>query len=472
MKRRISLLVAFSLMIGSLTACGGEYLKETGNVSGAAVSGQAVSVTEGAVSGQAIEEVPKPTPTVQKIVTQKRKKERTNWFFSTTNFYYVETASAGDSKKIIEENLSDGTKRVIMCDGLSNLCYVNNKWVYYTVCADEYSDKEYFYRAPIKKNQLNLNKAELLFTEKDGFWENEIYCDGRYVVYTTFYDSRYKKYDLKKKKWIGDFYKYEKYADSKVLAVAGNYIYVCLGDTGLYQQKLDSAPVEKITGDDEIWGPGFVATETAAFYCVDDSGECYVIKYHAENKKKQEIITKLQIEKILQENKIIKEDDYYWYEADGMFVSGKRLYLQLNVGWDDKDGKRYQKEIIVYVELADESTLYYAKELTECVTSEKALENSFGNLPFGANLSRGFCVEMTDEKCYMLLYNDEEKKNMPASYQFASGKLKYLTSQDLDWYLPYYVANLASMEELLEGWYIDEKEYYWPFEEFYSTEGV
>ena len=64
-------------------------------------------------------------------------------------------------------------------------------------------------------------------------------------------------------------------------------------------------------------------------------------------------------------------------------------------------------------------------------------------------LSRGYCIDMTDEKCYMYLYNPEEDKNVLACYNFNKGEFSYVDEEDMDWYLPYYAASFVSMEKFM-----------------------
>lgn len=446
MKRKISTLLCAGVIISLLTGCGGEYagVTEKESASGAAVSGTAIN--EETVSGSAVKG------------TERKEKNRENWYCSETNFYYAKTdyfCARSEIPFIMEWNKEDGTKQKIECKDLSNLCYVDDKWVYYTVYGKSFEGNDFpsddLYRAPIEQNHLNIKKAEKLFTERVGITTDEIYCDGRYVAYIS-EEMKYKKYDLKEKCFIGDLDKGDKYYGSDILGVAGGNIYIRLGEEGgLYVQKLDSEKVTKITGEN-VWGSAFAITESDIYYSEEYAMPFSIMRYHLKDGSKQEAVKEEQVETLLAQLDLAQTgDSYLRYEPDWMFVSGDRLYIQFEVEWEKTDEMTCQKEVITWQNLGEDGELHYARELTECLEKQNAAEviDQDSGLLGRQCLSRGYCIDMTDEKCYMYLYNPEEDKNVLACYNFNKGEFSYVDEEDMDWYLPYYAASFVSMEKFM-----------------------
>lgn len=453
MKKQIAIILCASLLLNMLSGCGGEYTGVSGrdgSVSGGAVSGGAVSggaVSPQAVSGGAITE--------KKLTSLSGQKDRTNWFCSDTNFYYM--TSYGEDG-FVEHNLVDGTERKIHRKNLWQLCYVDNDWVYYVVQAGREKDK--LYRAPIKDNRVNIKKEECLFKEKNEIF-TDIYCDGRYLLYITG-DGMYRKYDLKENRDIGSLYKDEKYGDCNVLAVVDGYVYLRFAEKGLYRQKLDSEDLIRITKE-TVWGTAIAVMGEDVYYSEQYAMPFGIMKYHSENGRKEEVVSKAQIQALLRENQLLDKEAYAnitEYDPAGMFVCGERIYVQLKLTWEGA-GSICCKNIVFYLEPNKDGELHYAKELTECLVDEKPMEE-YGKTFY----SRGRCVEITEETCYMEIYNPETDKNTLAGYDFSSGEFRYMTDKEMAWYLPYYVAPYQMMEKLF-GDMPHYKERDWDYNDLY-----
>ncbi len=422
--------VCVGLAVLLLTGCGGEYTdvsSDWGAASGGAVSGEAVS-------GGAIEE--------KKLPVSDGKKNRYNWFYSDTNFYYMTLGYGTDG--FVEYNLETGTERKIKRENFWQLCYVDKDWVYYVINNINQKKVDELCRAPIEDNQVNLNKEEHLFSDKEEIVSG-IYCDGRYLLYES--GREYRKYDLKKKRDIGN---YKRYEDSTVLAVVDGYVYLRLyeaGVAGLYRQKLDSEKMTRITKG-EIWGTALAVMGGDVYYSEDAASPFCIMKYHSEDGSKEVAVSEKQLEKMFRENHLPdgKGPDssmYIQYDPAGMFACGNRLYIQMQVGWEEKNGLTGCKNIVFYLEPEKDGELHYEKELTECMLYEH---------PYYAYVreyySRGRCVEITEEKCYIEIYNPQTDKNTLGCYDFGSKKFRYMTQEDRDWNLSWYVAPHFMMEKL------------------------
>ena len=483
MKKKMGYILSIFLAACFFAGCGGEFAglsreraASGGAISGGAVSGGAVSggaVSEGAVSGGAVKKIP---------VEKGRKKDRNSWFYSENNFYYVrEVRGSGDRAVdwvIIERDLSEGTEREIRRKDLSALCYVDDDWVYYVAWEEGVDSKEdqepaSLYRAPIEKNRMNIRKEECLLTDKNGISElDSIYCDGRYLLYITADgDGTYKKYDLKKKKYVGNLDK-ESNFNSEILSVVDGYVYLRMGEEeeeAFYWEKLEEAKVTKII-DEMVWGMAHIAIGKDVYYAEEYAMPFTIMKYNVENGSREEAVSEKQLDKLFEQNKLLPGTDrtYEEYDLIGMFVSGNRLYMQFQTHWDDEKGVTFDKIILVYLEPEKGGELHYDKVLTEYLAYDKPQEEWFdGTFLNKTYCSRGRCVEMTDERCYMEVHNPESDKNTLACYDFQSREFMYLTEADLDWHLPYFTAPFRNFERLLGGEEpLEGREYDWPYEDY------
>ena len=472
------LLLSLAIAAGICAGCGGEFSGHSrertasgGAVSGGAVSEGAVSegaVWEEAVSGGAVKKTP---------VEKRRKKDRDNWFFSENNFYYLRKDEGGRKEQsdwvLMERDLSEGTEREISRKDVNALCYVDDDWVYYVVWdeskdPEEDSTTDSLYRAPIEKNRLNIQKEQRLMTDKKGI-NICAYCDGRYLLYIT-NSGIYQKYDLKEKRFIGNLDRDERNHDSRVLSVVDGYVYLRMGEEeGFYWQKLDSEEITKISGE-MVWGEAHAAIGKDVYYSETYAMPFSVMKYNVEDGSREKAVSEKQLRELLEQNGLLTEKDrtFESYDPIGMFISGKRLYMQFEIIWHNKMGVQYNRNVLVYLEPERGRELHYDKVLTEYLSYDKPQ----GDWVEGVFLerydcSRGRCVQMTDERCYMEVCHTESDKNTLVCYDFQSGEFMYLTEEDLDWYLPYFTAPFRNLESLLGGDDVLEgKDYDWPYHDY------
>ncbi len=473
--RMTGLMLLIALAAGICAGCGGEFSGHSrertasgGAVSGGAVSGGAVSggaVWEEAVSGGAVKKIP---------VEKRRKKDRDNWFFSENNFYYLRKDEGGRKEQsdwvLMERDLSEGTEREISRKDVNALCYVDDDWVYYVVWdeskdPEEDSTTDSLYRAPIEKNRLNIQKEQRLMTDKKGI-NICAYCDGRYLLYIT-NSGIYQKYDLKEKRFIGNLDRDERNYDSRVLSVVDGYVYLRMGEEeGFYWQKLDSEEITKISGE-MVWGEAHAAIGKDVYYSETYAMPFSVMKYNVEDGSREKAVSEKQLRGLLLQNGLLPEDaepDEGYYPI-GMFMSGKRLYMQFEIIWQDKKDV-CSRHILVYLEPESGGELHYDKVLTECLAYKKPRRKWNKELSYDRYYSRGRCVEMTDERCYMEVCHPESDKITLACYDFQSGEFMYLTEEDLDWYLPYFTAPFRNIEIWEEVEALEGKDRVWPYYQY------
>ncbi len=429
-----------------IAACGGEY--ETAFHGGAqGVSGTAVNATGQVVSGAAVK-------------SPETKKNGEKWFCSDTHVYFVD--SSDDNQTLVERSLEDGSERWTEISGLMGVCYADNNWVYFlTEDTSDEIETSYLWRAPVEKSQVAVSKKELLLTEEEINFGNRIYCDGHYVLYTTFKDVKYKKYDLKQKKFIGDFYKSEKYDGSEVLAVAGNTAFIILGEEGLVGQRLDSEEIIRIPGNPAVnYERNLAVTDTDMFFT--ENGGLGIWQYQIDEGTKRKIATSSQMKKVLTQEGILdlsRGTDHSCYE-DRMFVYDNRLYIQIDVSWKQRE-VTYRRKGILSLDIQGGGDLRCEKKLTGILAmpekNTKVAEKQYARawLEETCFLSRGTCLGFSEGKCFMNLYDPEKDKNTAACYDMASGSFRYITKQDPEWYLWYCDDHMWSLD-VLEGIYPDD----------------
>lgn len=422
---RLTLLCAAAML---LSGCGGEYRATSGG-SAESASGAAVSVSGQAVSDDAIQ--------------KNGKKHR---FCSDSHLYYI-VRSEQDDNVLVEHALSDGTERQIEIEGLLDVWYADNDWVYYEKLKEETRDYEYpeqFCRAPVEGERVNEKKEEVLFEKGE---MEVLYCDGRYVLYNDYSsdEDTYMKYDIKEKK---NMPMWKDYVEVLAVTDGSAFIYACADDedSGVYLQDLDSDRMSKIT-DGYVVGGSIAYTGSEIFYVERFKGQS-IWCYHLKEDSKERLVTDSQIKEFLIREGFLDDSwgEYDKYYLDRMFVSGERLYVQVEIEWSEDEGKDYvdyRNKAIFSRAITNEEDIRYEKELTECLANpeknQKVVDKVYyrGSIPT-VFLSRGTCIGMVGDKCFMRLYHTDKGKNMLAYYDLLTEELKFLTEKDPEWYLLLY----------------------------------
>lgn len=464
MRSKVYLMGAGICLAAALfTACGGEYAGTTeGNaVSGGTVSGEAVSggaVSDGAVSDPAVSGPALKDERPEDFVSKKKKSKYQ--FCNDSHLYYMEDGFP----PIMEYDLSDGSHREIKFgeeDRIAAISYVDNDWVWYVKEIEMPVYRPEIWRAPVEDGKLNVKKEEFVFSDPCGMDVEEIYCDGRYVLYMTYsrnkYEvymtgssSYYRKYDLKEKKYIFDVTSDENEGGiDTLIAVTGDVAFIN-GYDGVFRQDLDSS--EKVMVTEEGCYERVAVTEKDLFY-LEESGEhsCYICQYHLEDGSKKELITTEQIQRFLKEGGFLKvsgktgsKSSNEWY-LDYLFVSGDRLYVQISLERKE-NGVTVSKKVVLSQKTGSKNELRYEKGLTECLANPKNNQKKFEKIyddeedegEMSLFLSRGTCLYMSGDKCFMELYDPKQDKNRVACYDLSSDSMRFLTKKDPDWYVPFY----------------------------------
>ncbi len=413
------------LTAGALTGCGGEYAGMPGNgpVSGGAVSGTAVS-------GTAV------------TVKKENRAQKKHRFCNDTHLYYLvyeypTTDEGEETKTLVERSLADGTEhKYLLPEQFDTLCCVDNDWVYYM--NQEKEDEAYvgrFYRAPVEEKaegkQVNLEKAELFLEEKNEIY-GVTYCDGRAIIYLTAnttaekYESatyELRKFDIQKKEYIN-------------VGEADEIIEFLGSETGSWRYIVD---------EENVFYLDYTSKKDSK-----DSREC-VWQCCRKDGKRKKLLDVKRIEERLEEE---KKADLYPGGAElkitGIFKRKNRLYCQVSVRWE-KEKVVYQNAVILSQDIGGDGEPEIEEELSRCLVNpeknRKAIHKYWASADLywpgyaydseALFLSRGQCIEMTEEYAFFALYDPEQKEAGFACFDFESGNCEFLSKSDDEWYLPY-----------------------------------
>ena len=452
MGKKIQILIYMGILTGLLFACASssenDRKRQEKTASGggaseqAAVSGNVTGTMANEAEGTASGGVVRDTDT-----DAGEKKYR----FCNDNYLYYKST---EKDSLTERNLSDGSEREIRIGNYQALCYVDNDQIYYLKKKREEGEVAFqseLWRAPVEDGKMNVKKAELVFTEKLGIDSAYIHCDGRYLVYIAgvFSEFKFTSYDLQRKKvlWQGEA--------AALYGMAGGAAFFY--DEDIMRQNLDSLyPMDEPSEEDMYVSEerdGIITmTDTDIFYAAEEYSEDYseniaIIQNHIKDSTTKVIITHGQIKRSLIEEGFIDrgQEEHYVYYPERIFVSGNRLYVQMDISWS-RDKVVCWNKAVFSQEIGAEGKLHYEKGLTTCLANPKKDQKVFKKITDERDeegmdtlyLSRGGCLYMIEGKCFMYLYDSGKGRNRVACYDLASGKFTFLTEKDADWYLPYY----------------------------------
>lgn len=395
------------------------------------------AVSGGAVSGSAVEN--------EKTVGTE---DWNQYIFSNdSHLYYVEWEEDAGVGIIVEYDRKARTERKILKNDLDAILYVDNNWVYYSTCVvtedddrleDEIQTK--IYRASVEAGVLRDGKEELLFTEEDALASCQLCGGGRYIAYVTANAGLYKKYDLKEKRFIGSFDPKE-YEYSTVFGTAGEQIVLELGDA-LACQDISGEKVVLISRDAECYEPLIAMSDSDVFYVEGGCDSDEIWCYHLADRSQKKLGAKRQIEEILRREGFLSETKGKKYSCyvDHLLATGDRLYIQVDLSWEE-NGVTYRNKVMCSAKSGEDekegsSGLRYEEELTTCLANPKENQNVFekyyyrGTSEKALFLSRGSVIAASGQQLYFCLYDPEKNKNKLACFDLGLGRVKFLTKKD------------------------------------------
>lgn len=133
------------------------------------------------------------------------------------------------------------------------------------------------------------------------------------------------------------------------------------------------------------------------------------------------------------------------------FCNDRNLYYYTDVNEmierSMEDGSERKIEVknmvVLRKELDSSGKLCLEKKLSKCLENPEENQQVFSKFVSRGTSeyfyrSRGLCMCMTEDICLMYVENTEKKRNMWACYDFTTGKFRYITKKDTEWYLMYY----------------------------------
>lgn len=452
--------VIFSLTAAALffAGCGGEYSTRSGDNS---ISGGAVSAS--VISGQAVSDTGGHSRYT---------------FCSDRNLYYIKDCYSEDAR-LVERDLEKGSERNIRVKRIHEVCYADNDWVYYTKEAERERDGEVrfvvdeVWRAPIDKNsfQMDQDAEELVLrTENElglvpsethvGIYHRGVLCDGRYIV---FVGGEYMEedvlvtpprvYDMQKRSYVWEkIFRTDNFSDAmEEMILWGGSVFLHDEKGELVRVNLETGEMTTVASEEnydyEYFADISAVSETNIFWRNAKEEKREIWQYDLRENKSSCFVTEEELRKLLEQRGLLKcfiggNEHTYGYEA--CFVRANRLYMQVVMDGEGKNGEVCQNRVVLSKEFrTPDAVLEFEDKLNECLTNPKERQKLFskkwdgiyGRQPCRKKAyfrTRGFCASMTEDECLMYLENPEKKKNMPAVYDFRTGSLRFL-QKDEDW---------------------------------------
>lgn len=434
MRQRRKTIIGIVLAVFFLTGCGGEFsgFSRERTASGGAVSGEAVS-------GGAVKPMGKDGSENYSYCNEK-------------NLYYTED----DTGTLVEHDRQSGKERRLSVKGITAIYYVDEDWVYYGVfSSDGGQGEKQIWRAPVRKeNQWKLDEtaAELMLEiNHKNSWCCSILCNGSYIVWTEPEDGRntLKLYNIRKKQ-------YEDGLSSFYLGVEGVFreSVVIKCDSGLVEKKLGSDTINLIRGEERsrISYTASDVLNNELFWMEWEGNEKNdaLWRYQLEDGKKEKLFDLAQIRQLLKgwgalEDCECETSAGHEIHLDNLFIRGDHLYAQFWI-LGGHDVPECRNMIVISKKRDGSSEWEWEKEINEYLHNPEADQKLFEKITESGYecesiyRSRGSVVMMAGDICLMYLEHTGEKKNQFASYDFQTGMFKWLTKQDWQWWLPYYVS--------------------------------
>lgn len=391
----------------------------------------------------------------------------------------------------------DGTHKTCIAeqekeDALVYLNYVDENWLYYELWME--GDKsDVIYRVPIGKDSEGYDVARMSEKEEilTGASLYVVYADAHYLFYSTGEDEII-KYDLQKQthketssnvSWTWDLY---------ISRINNDYIAVSEGEP-VFVQTEDSLQWKKVSGAVVEAIPYFKEDMTqnkkAVFYpqYMDEYEEDvrFCIQ-RCDGKREMDFITWEQLSQTIMKEKKTKELDVC--KLRWMFWQDGRLYLQIQIGWMQKEVYHMEYVILSQREKKDGTGagLCYEKELTESMQShaktrtgkwvdadsEEDIEEGYGVMLEHMTSNDAQCIAMTNGRAYLSLYDHEKGRGRLACYTLDTGKFQWVDREDAVFYELGYDGCLQDFEVVFNERYADEESEENRYTDFYLDPSV
>lgn len=435
--RMTGLMLFTALAAGMCGGCGGEFagISRDGTVSGSAVSG-------GVVSGQAV--------SPENGGTDREERQNANFCTDTNLYVEIEDENGEDVDGITyvaQMRLDGSEKKRIEIPDLCELISVEETGLFYVRSPwneTEESGIDILCRAPVEKggdgfDVVRTDQAEELSGQEVGAIDS-VCVDSQYIVYSKGEDVV--KYDRRSKQTVSEI---DMNSPALNVRKCGNYFVLWDGwNDSLYYQERDEKNWKKIGEGKEIYDAGVVFGQDVFFYETDDDSDIYLCDLRKAESKV--FISEEQLERACTGLAGLKQLEFcgiqdMWYEAG-------RLYVHCEAAWTQ--GKEYHMAYFLFSRSPEETEIRYEKEITECMSSMG--RNRKGRFITGpdyhwksertavehAVVNDAQCYRIINGKAYFSIYDYEKKKGQAGCYDLDTGKFRWLTKKDREYYEPWY----------------------------------
>ena len=471
MKKKIACFLCVLSVAGFLTGCGGEFagISGDGAVSRGAVSGEAVSGQ--AVSGPAVED--------RKLQEAERTGMGSHQFCTDTNLYY-------NSKGALMQARLDGTHKVCIAEPEEEdtnifLIHVEEGCLYYGSW-NEWHEKGIMYRVPIEKrsdgyDMVRISEKEAILKEQELY---VFYADDHYLFYGTGEEQdTIIKYDLQKRtkgttnlRWDSDTY-ISRITEGYIAFLEGEAVFSQERDS-LQWAKVPGASVKFYTYAKEHTTHNSKAVFFPQYLSKKDDADDFCIK-RCDRKRLTDFATWRQLTQAVKTAR--NADQIDTCHVRWMFWENGRLYIQLQVGWWEKEVYHMEYVILSQKEKKDGTGegLCYEKKLTEgmqsYVKTRKGMwidldtDEETEELPDPEDamlehmtMNDAQCVAMINGRVYLSCYDYEKEEGRLACYDLDTAKFQWVGREEALFYELGYDGNIRDFEVVYNTRYQDEEE--------------
>lgn len=416
-----------------ISGCGGEYTGE--NRAASSGERQKLSASGETVSGSAVQDV--------SAIDEKKLRYSTD-----TNSYY-ENMDDDYISGIMQIRL-DGThkKKILNApdeDYDCHLQYVDANWLYYDLLG---TDGCVLYRVPMAKDaqgydEVRVSGTEELFRDdhiRAACWSSRdmIYENGR---------GKIVRYDLQNKRRSGEWnfsefgvgeeteFDFARLKDSIIAYAQPEGIYALSGDAVSWRKCS-----ERRTG----YAHNIVQTENSVFSAEDTltqrDDEKNIHIWKCDGKSAQSFITGDQVKQAVRGARGIEEDVIESLELTGIYANDDRLYVQMELCWDEGDMLRV--EYLLFSQGENETELRYETELVAAMQSLVKYRTGRWEVwdPDTRTLEKvrrervivndAKCIAMAGGKAYLSLYDHEKDAGRLGCYSLDTGQCELITKEE------------------------------------------
>ncbi len=445
MKRKIGLILCTIMLIGSLTACGGQQDMTTGMegaVSNSAISASAVSISD----------------VIEKEESVKKEADQYPVFLTDTNWY----RDSPQDPVILQMRL-DGTgqKRILKQEkmGTNLVSVVGGYLYYYTSLKDEPLAQE-LWRVPIGKDadgydQILEKYAQKLATDISATPDaNNFYVTEDILLYMT-EDEKLVQMDL------GTFEKNTvekpvKKAEELFFYGYGKYIIAAdsAWEGGVYVRDINTTKWRKIT--DYNLADWYYEKENQEWAC----NESYFFYYHntrygdleqeiqeiqrcsIENGKEATCVDAESLKQVVSQALSVEERDIDVCTICDLFCVGERLYFQVQVNWEEEN--QYRMAYAILSQGQEEEKICWEADLNQCLWNQSPQRKGnwhwYGYQPDidireNVVMWEGECCDMVGENVYILFsLQQDDGYGRVGKYNRRERTFQWLSEDDVEYY--------------------------------------